>query len=142
MHLRPTGTVINTNGLDMGTLPARKTPTEIMGDFLSYLYSETVKYIETHHSDSAELLNKVTARTKFVLSHPNGWTGLPQQRMREAAILGKLVKDREEARAKISFVSEGEASALSCLAGGFCPSNLDVSNTSSAIYSLIFNHYL
>ncbi|KAL5526738.1 hypothetical protein ACEPAF_8463 [Sanghuangporus sanghuang] len=125
MYMRPAGMTIDTKGLEISPLPQSMTPTTVMGDFLGYLYSETVKYIRIHHSDSADLLKSVKDRIKFVLSHPNGWAGLPQQRMREAAVLGKLVKDSEEARAKISFVSEGEASALSCLAGGFCPPNLD-----------------
>ncbi|OCB85339.1 hypothetical protein A7U60_g7645 [Sanghuangporus baumii] len=125
MYMRPAGMTIDTKGLEISPLPQSMTPTTVMGDFLGYLYSETVKYIRIHHSNSADLLKSVKDRIKFVLSHPNGWAGLPQQRMREAAVLGKLVKDSEEARAKISFVSEGEASALSCLAGGFCPPNLD-----------------
>ncbi|KAL5485834.1 hypothetical protein ACEPAI_6876 [Sanghuangporus weigelae] len=125
MHMRPAGRTIDTKGLEISPLPQSKTPTAVMGDFLGYLYSETVKYIRIHHSDSTDLLKSVNDRIKFVLSHPNGWTGLPQQRMREAAVLGRLVKDSEEARTKISFVSEGEASALSCLAGGFCPPSLD-----------------
>ena len=121
--------VINTHGLDIGNLPRMKTAVDVMGDFLRYLYMETIKYIKIHHSDSSELLSSVSGHIRFVLSHPNGWTGLPQQRMREAAVLGGLVDDVGDAHAKIRFVSEGEASALSCLAGGFCPRNLEVRNT-------------
>ena len=120
---------VETHGLKIANLPETKTATEVMGDFLRYLYIETIKYISVHHSDSADLLSSVSDHDRFVLSHPNGWTGLPQQRMREAAVHGGLVDDMEDAHAKIRFVSEGEASALSCLASGFCPANLEVRET-------------
>ena len=56
MHLRPSNMVINTHGLDIGNLPRMKTAVDVMGDFLRYLYMETIKYIKIHHSDSSELL--------------------------------------------------------------------------------------
>ena len=35
LHLRPAGTLLETNGLDIGELPHGKTAEEVMGDFLS-----------------------------------------------------------------------------------------------------------
>ncbi|PAV16431.1 hypothetical protein PNOK_0805100 [Pyrrhoderma noxium] len=124
MHFRPAGMEINTNGLELGTLPDDLSPTKVMGDFLRYLYTEALEYIKTHHIDGREIINEVGDNKSFILSLPNGWTGLPQQRMREAAVIGGLVKNDNEARTKIGFVSEGEASALACLANGLCPPNL------------------
>ena len=126
MHFRPTRVVMNTNGLELGTLPDDLTPTKVMGDFLRYLYTEALEYIKTHHIDGREIIDEVGDNKSFILSLPNGWTGLPQQRMREAAVVGGLVKNDNEARNKIKFVSEGEASALSCLANKLCPPNLQV----------------
>ena len=126
MHLRPAGIEMSTNGLELGTLPDDLTPTKVMGDFLRYLYTEALEYIKIHHIDGHEILDEVGDNKSFILSLPNVWTGLPQQRMREAAVVGGLVKNDNEARNKIKFVSEGEASALSCLANGLCPHNLKV----------------
>lgn len=126
MHLRPANMKINTNGLEMPSLPHSITATKVMGDFLAYLYKETLKYIETHHLDGGELLQEVKGRETFVLSHPNGWDGLSQQNMREAAILGGLISRTMSQRDRLRFVSEGEASALACLAGGLCPADLQV----------------
>ena len=126
MHFRPAGMEINTNGLQLDTLPDDLSPTKVMGDFLRYLYTEALNYIKIHHTDGREIIDKVGDNKSFILSLPNGWTGLPQQRMREAAVVGGLVKNDNEARNKIKFVSEGEASALSCLANGLCPHNLKV----------------
>ena len=129
MHMRPSSAEINSNGLTIKDLPPWTTNPKVMGDFLRYLYQETLGFIKERHSDSEELLKCVTDRTSLILSHPNGWTGLPQQHMREAAIFGGLVKDMADGLKKIRFVSEGEASALSCLASGLCTSGLKVRRT-------------
>ena len=126
MHFRPAGMEINTNGLQLGTLPNDLSPTKVMGDFLRYLYTEALDYIKTHHIDGHEILDEVGDNKSFILSLPNGWTGLPHQHMRVAAVIGGLVTSYEEAQCKIKFVSEGEASALSCLANKLCPPNLQV----------------
>ena len=123
MHLRPAGIEMSTNGLELGTLPDDLTPTKVMGDFLRYLYTEALEYIKTHHIDGREIIDEVGDNKSFILSLPNGWTGLPHQHMRVAAVIGGLVTSYEEAQCKIKFVSEGEASALSCLANGLCPHN-------------------
>jgi len=46
----------------------------------------------------------------FVLSHPNGWEGAQQAEMRKAALLAKLISDTAAGHARLSFVTEGEAS--------------------------------
>ncbi len=49
-------------------------------------------------------------RSTFVLSHPNGWEGTQQSQMRTAAILAGLIPDTPTGNARLSFVTEGEAS--------------------------------
>ena len=46
----------------------------------------------------------------FVLSHPNGWEGQQQAEMRKASVLAKLIPDTTAGHARVSFVTEGEAS--------------------------------
>jgi hypothetical protein len=46
----------------------------------------------------------------FVLSHPNGWEGTQQSEMRRAAVLANLIPDTTAGHARLSFVTEGEAS--------------------------------
>lgn len=127
MHLRPRDMTLNTNGLRIDELPGRKTAEQVVGDFLRYLLKETVHYIQTRHADGVQLWEQVKDRAKFVLGHPNGWVGRPQQRLRESAICGGLIPDTSEGRARVTFVTEGEASALACLASGLGPSSLEVS---------------
>ncbi|THH09037.1 hypothetical protein EW145_g2296 [Phellinidium pouzarii] len=124
MHLRPQGMSMQTNGLKLGELPHGKTAEQVMGDFLHYLFKETALYIQTHHSDGETLWAQVKDQAIFVLGHPNGWSGLSQQRYRISAILGGLVPETDEGRKRIKFVTEGEASALACLSGGLGPARL------------------
>ncbi|KAM6497434.1 hypothetical protein JOM56_007907 [Amanita muscaria] len=93
------------------SLPKNKTPVQVFGDFLGYLFESTKKYIRESESWS---WNSVEKNMYFVLSHPNGWEGKQQSQMRKAAIAAGLV-DRSEALERISFVSEGEASLHFCL---------------------------
>lgn len=54
-------------------------------------------------------------RAEFVLCHPNGWEGVQQAMMRQAAISVKLVPNTPEGRSRVKFVTEGEASLHCCL---------------------------
>lgn len=97
-----------------------------MGDYLRYLHEETASYIKICHSDGSNLWDEVKDKAIFVLGHPNGWKGVPQQRYRTSAVLGGLIQDTAEGHARVKFVTEGEASALACLSGGLGPPSLDV----------------
>ena len=115
---------LNTNELVIKALPLSLTAVGVMGDFLGYLFQETLKYIRSHHTDGEDIITQTKNRITFVLSHPNGWAGLPQQKLREAAIHGGLIEDTTFGKSRIRFVSEGEASALACLASHLCPPDL------------------
>ena len=114
----------------VGDLPQGKTAEQVMGDYLRYLHEETAAFIRLSHSDGAELWEAVKDQAIFILGHPNGWKGLPQQRYRTSAILGRLIPDTDEGRRRVKFVTEGEASALACLSGGLGPPSLQVRSNS------------
>lgn len=119
---------LDANGLNISDLPQGKTAEEVAGNFLRYLLDETAFYIQNRHADGPQLWEQVKDRAQFVLGHPNGWVGQPQQRLRRSAICGGLIPDTEEGRARVTFVTEGEASALACLACGLGPRSLTVSD--------------
>ncbi|KIL60615.1 hypothetical protein M378DRAFT_14065 [Amanita muscaria Koide BX008] len=113
LHLRPPNLAPNQEFelQKLRSFPKNKTPFQVFGDFLRYLFQSTKKYImgsELWSWDSVE------RNTYFVLSHPNGWEGKQQSQMRKAAIAAGLV-DESEASERVSFVSEGEASLHFCL---------------------------
>ncbi|KLO12776.1 hypothetical protein SCHPADRAFT_904821 [Schizopora paradoxa] len=114
MHFRPKGFDVPVS-FRIDEMPPRKTPEMVMGDFLRYLYEETMKYIKETTDDGEERWNAAKDNVHFVLSHPNRWEGVPQSRLRQSAIYAGLVSDADDARRRVRFVSEGEASALSCV---------------------------
>ena len=62
-----------------------------------------------------------------MLSHPNGWEGKEQGQMRKAAILANLVPDTKEGHARLSFVTEGEASLHFAIENGVLVDAMKVS---------------
>jgi hypothetical protein len=95
-------------------LPKGKSVVEVFADFLQYLYNCTRDYIqERSHGRSTWLLLEATA--EIVLTHPNGWEGGQQERMRQAAIKAGVIPDTPEGRNRLFFVPEGEASLHFCV---------------------------
>ncbi|KAJ3480295.1 hypothetical protein NLI96_g8449 [Meripilus lineatus] len=70
------------------------------------------------HANGQALWRAVEHDLQLVLSHPNGWEGAQQTKMRTAAIHGGLIPDTDEGRARIRFVTEGEASLHACVLNG------------------------
>ncbi|KIL54718.1 hypothetical protein M378DRAFT_92022 [Amanita muscaria Koide BX008] len=93
------------------SFPKNKTPVQVFGDLLRYLFQSTKKYITDSELCSWD---SVERNIYFIFSHPNGWEGKQQSQMRKAAIAGDLI-DKSQALERISFVSEGEASLHFCL---------------------------
>ena len=91
-------------------LPPRKTVVQVFADFLKYLMECTTTYINDTHPNSQDLWDSLKGNVAFVLSHPNGWEGLEQSQMRQAAVASKIIEDTTAGHAKLSFVTEGEAS--------------------------------
>jgi len=91
-------------------LPPNKTVVEVLADFLAYLLACASSYIRETHANGADLWASVNNQIDFVLSHPNGWEGAQQAQMRQAAVLAKLIPDTTAGHARLSFVTEGEAS--------------------------------
>ncbi|KAI1793701.1 hypothetical protein LXA43DRAFT_201572 [Ganoderma leucocontextum] len=119
LHLRPEG--LDPSAIsrkDLPPLPPKKTVVDVFADFLGYLFACTRRYISETHSNGESLWNSVKDRIEFVLSHPNGWEGLQQGKMRQAAMIAGLVPDTSAGHSRIYFVTEGEASLNFCITNG------------------------
>ena len=126
LRLRPKAMKLNMNGMRLSALPRHKSPVHVFGDFLDYLYRCTRSFIIDTHANGKALWQAVEKTTEFVLSHPNGWEGAQQTKMRRAAIFGGLISDTDEGRARIRFVTEGEASLHACVQSGLAADVLSV----------------
>lgn len=111
------------------SLPPGKTVVEVFADFLVYLLGCASKYIQETHANGVTLWNSVKGQIEFVLSHPNGWEGTQQSQMRKAAVLANLIEDTIAGNARLSFVTEGEASLHFAIQNGLPEGAMKVSNS-------------
>lgn len=118
---------LDMNGMRLSHLPHGKSSEDVFGDFLHYLYTCTRKFIEDTHANGKKVWRAVEKDINLVLSHPNGWEGAQQSRMRRAAIAGGLIPNTDEGRARVRFVTEGEASMHACILSGLAQDVLAVS---------------
>ncbi|KAH9944812.1 hypothetical protein B0H21DRAFT_779339 [Amylocystis lapponica] len=118
LRLRPKTMKLKMNGMRLAPLPHQKNAVDVFGDFLSYLFRCTRSFIIDTHANGPALWHAVEHDIQFVLSHPNGWEGAQQTKMRRAAAYGGLIPDTDEGRARIRFVTEGEASLHACVLNG------------------------
>ncbi|KAI0750409.1 hypothetical protein C8Q74DRAFT_1373996 [Fomes fomentarius] len=109
LHLRPDN-LDNEEG---------KTVVQVFADFLRFLFScASEDIIHSNPAFGGSRWDEVKDDIEFVLTHPNGWEGLQQSKMREAAVLAQLVPDTDPGRKRIHFVTEGEAGLHFCLQKG------------------------
>lgn len=110
LHLRPRSPTTAQITEEIPPLPTNKTVVHVLGDYLKYLKHCAELYIKDTHANGPELWTSVESDVDYVLSHPNGWEGVQQEKMKKAAVLAGLVPDTALGMNRISFVSEGEAS--------------------------------
>lgn len=120
------------NGMRLGSIPHGKSAVHVFGDFLRYLFACTRNFIIDTHANGAALWSAVEQDIHFVLSHPNGWEGRQQAKLRRSAVYGGLVPDTDEGKARIFFVTEGEASLHACVLSGLAADVLSVMRLSSS----------
>lgn len=70
------------NGMRLSRLPKNKTAVQVFGDFLGYLFRCTRNFIRDTHANGAALWGAVEKNIQFILSHPNGWQGAEQAKIR------------------------------------------------------------
>ncbi|CAA7260337.1 unnamed protein product [Cyclocybe aegerita] len=111
LHLRSkAGAGRNLTTDNIPPLPLNKSVIDVFADFLQYLLQCAATYIQDTHANGAALWASFKEEIDFVLSHPNGWEGTQQQDMRRAAVQAKLIPDNASGHARLTFVTEGEAS--------------------------------
>ncbi|KAI5897240.1 uncharacterized protein SCHCODRAFT_01111076 [Schizophyllum commune H4-8] len=128
LHLRPRASDPRQELSTLPPLPPNKTVVDVFSDFLAYMFKCARDYIQETHPGGAQLWSSVAENIDFVLTHPNGWEGSQQSLMRLSAIQAKLVPDSDSGRARVSFVTEGEASLHFCLSKGLISEGVKADN--------------
>ena len=107
-------------------LPDGKSIVHLFADFIRYLFDSTVAYIKESEPTGDLLWTNFGPNVELVLTHPNGWEG-PQQDVMRKAVVQAGVFTEEEARSRLSFVTEGEASFNYCVTHTRSGESLEVS---------------
>ena len=95
-------------------LPAGKTIVDLFSDFIRYLFDSTIAHIKEVEPTGELLWKNFGPTVELVLTHPNGWEGQQQEVMHKAVVQAGIFT-AEEARNRLSFVTEGEASFNYCV---------------------------
>ena len=96
--------------MELPPLPLNKSVVEIFADYFKYLFNCASENIQDTHPNGPDLWLSVKDDVDFILPHPNGWEVTQQMQMTNAAILAGIIPDTPAGRARVSFVTEGEAS--------------------------------
>ncbi|KAJ3503573.1 hypothetical protein NMY22_g18205 [Coprinellus aureogranulatus] len=117
LHIRPReGESASEIASKIPPLPLNKTVTDVLADYISYLFDCAKSYIRDTHANGSDLWDSVKNDIEFVLSHPNGWEGYQQTQIRQSVVKAGLIKESQGDR--VSFISEGEASLWFALKHG------------------------
>ena len=95
-------------------LPQGKSIVDLFADFIRYLFDSTITHIKEAEPTGELLWENFGPTVELVLTHPNGWEGHQQEMMRKAVVQAGIFNE-EEARSRVSFVTEGEASFNYCV---------------------------
>jgi len=87
-------------------LPRGKGIIDVFADYMRYLFGSTEELFKS--SEPIVRWDSISS-IELVLSHPNGWGGPQQSQMRSAVIKAGIVPDTPAGRARVHFVTEGEA---------------------------------
>jgi len=107
-------------------LPRGKTIIDVFADFMGYLFDSTKALFKTSESNGESKWNSVSNDIELVLTHPNGWGGPQQAKMRTAAVQAGIVPNTPAGRSRVHFVTEGEASFCFCATWTRAGKDLDV----------------
>ncbi len=140
LHLRPKWAYTQEINEAIPPLPPGKDVIEVFGDFYAYLVQCTLTFIQESHQNGSELLSSCQDHIEYIISHPNGWEGTQQKKLRRAVVYAGIISDNNKGHEKIHFVTEGEASLHFCIDHGLS-SYVRVSLISSTSYSVLLTHY-
>ncbi|KAG8707504.1 hypothetical protein FRC09_001781 [Ceratobasidium sp. 395] len=113
LHLHPADLTAK-HGLELDPLPAGVSLSQIYTDFLGYLLKQTQTYFEDHILDGKLIWKTYEPTMEVVIAHPNGWGVREQAYLRAAAVAAKFV-GANDAKTRVHFVSEAEASVHYCI---------------------------
>ncbi|KAI0750429.1 hypothetical protein C8Q74DRAFT_1394251 [Fomes fomentarius] len=102
LHLRLPGSTQDIT-TQIPPLPPGKTVVDVFADFFTYLFNCTRRFISETHANGDSIWRSVEGCIEYVLSHPNGWEGAQQAKLRQAAVMAGLIPDNDAGHAHENF---------------------------------------
>ena len=118
--------------------PKGKTIDDVFSDFMGYLFESTKELFKGEVPNGEVRWDSVSSDIELVLTHPNGWGGPQQTRLRNAAVKAGIVPDTLAGHASVHFLTEGEASFNFCATDTQAVKDLKVRHR-VLIHSLLFD---
>jgi hypothetical protein len=116
----------------ISALPEGVTLQQIYSEFMGYLFKHTEPYFKKRIIDGSNIWESYKDSIAFVFGHPNGWGLREQEFLRKAAIKGGLV-DAADAKNRVRFVTEAEASVHYCIGNSNILNGLQLVRRSSRL---------
>ena len=107
-------------------LPWKKTIIDVYADFMGYLFDSAKELFKASEPNGEIRWKSISNSVELVLTHPNGWGGPQQAKMRNAAVKAGIVSNTRVGYNSVHFVSEGEASFNFCAAQSYAGKNMKV----------------
>ena len=111
-------------------LPKGKTIVDVFADFMRFLFNSTKALFIASEPNGELRWDSISDNIELVLTHPNGWGGPQQTKLRTAAVLAGIVPDTPAGHSSVNFVTEGEASFNFCATHTQAGRDLKVFHTS------------
>ncbi|KEP54004.1 heat shock 70 kDa protein 12A [Rhizoctonia solani 123E] len=124
LHLHPSEMRAK-HSIKVEALPNGLTLSRIYADFMKYLLKHTVPFFKDRIVDGPTIWEAYKDTATFVIGHPNGYSLREQDFLRKAAIDGGLV-GAADAKSRVRFVTEAEASVHFCIAHSNISSRLRI----------------
>ena len=96
---------------------------------MGYLFDSAKELFKASEPNGEIRWNSISNSIELVLTHPNGWGGPQQVKMRNAAVKAGIVSDTTAGHNSVHFVSEGEASFSFCASQSQAGKNMKVCYT-------------
>ena len=93
---------------------------------MRYLFDSAREIFKASEPNGEIRWNSIASSVELVLTHPNGWGGPQQVKMRNAAVRAGIVSDTPAGHNSVHFVSEGEASFSFCASHTLAGENMKV----------------
>ncbi|KAG8797751.1 hypothetical protein FRC17_007656, partial [Serendipita sp. 399] len=96
--------------LEIPPLPSQITLQRVFSDLIRYIFEKFQAFFELNTPNGSAVWSRLSSSIAIILPHPSVWDTQQQSFLKQAAQLAGIVQSEDDARLRIEFVTEDEAS--------------------------------